>query len=189
MSCKTGDCYACGCGIYRASQGEIHALSVQLPSSSARGWMSEPEVRGLLAFHQWRLVWGTWASGKAVHKVHGMLRRDTAAVASARAGELYGLDALEENIQDNKDNITRFLILSRDPRVQVSPLSDPPQSAHPCLHIKCNSSFDSSSSHLPFCERTARRPRSAFKEEAFSAYGLEWQCFLFKSMHGDCMGW
>ena len=40
-------------------------------------------------------------------------------MASARAGQLYGLDALDENIQDNKNNITRFIVLSRDPRVQV----------------------------------------------------------------------
>ena len=46
--------------------------------------------------------------------------RDTAAVASARAGQLYGLNALDESIQDNKNNITRFLVLSRDPRVQAS---------------------------------------------------------------------
>ena len=45
--------------------------------------------------------------------------RDTAAVASARAGQLYGLNALDTNIQDNKNNLTRFIILSRDPRVQV----------------------------------------------------------------------
>ena len=48
------------------------------------------------------------------------LCRDTAAVASARAGQLYGLEPLDVNIQDNKNNITRFLILSRDPRVQVN---------------------------------------------------------------------
>ena len=42
-------------------------------------------------------------------------------MASARAGQLYGLEPLDVNIQDNKHNITRFLILSRDPRVQVSP--------------------------------------------------------------------
>ena len=41
-------------------------------------------------------------------------------MASARAGQLYGLEPLDVNIQDNKNNITRFLILSRDPRVQVS---------------------------------------------------------------------
>lgn len=40
-----------------------------------------------------------------------------AAVASRRASELYGLEVLDEGIQDFKDNITRFLVLSRDPLV------------------------------------------------------------------------
>ncbi|KAK9681550.1 hypothetical protein RND81_10G010100 [Saponaria officinalis] len=41
--------------------------------------------------------------------------RDTGAVASARAAAIYGLNILEERIQDDDDNITRFMILAREP--------------------------------------------------------------------------
>jgi prephenate dehydratase len=49
----------------------------------------------------------------------------TAAVASRRAAELYGLDLLAERIQTYPDNYTRFGALSRDP----SPLGDPDKSS------------------------------------------------------------
>jgi len=41
--------------------------------------------------------------------------RDTAAVASARAAEIFGLAVLQSAIQDYRDNITRFLLIARDP--------------------------------------------------------------------------
>jgi prephenate dehydratase len=37
------------------------------------------------------------------------------AIASALAAELYGLDIIEENVQDAAHNATRFLILAREP--------------------------------------------------------------------------
>jgi prephenate dehydratase len=43
--------------------------------------------------------------------------KDTAAIASARAAELFGLASLRTGIQDYADNITRFLLISRDPRL------------------------------------------------------------------------
>jgi prephenate dehydratase len=42
-------------------------------------------------------------------------QRDAAAIASARAGEVFGLTPLASSIQDFDDNITRFLVIGRRP--------------------------------------------------------------------------
>ncbi|WOL15158.1 arogenate dehydratase/prephenate dehydratase 6, chloroplastic-like isoform X2 [Canna indica] len=49
--------------------------------------------------------------------------KDVGAIASAKAAEIYGLHILENQLQDVSVNITRFLILAREP---VLPMTDRP---------------------------------------------------------------
>jgi len=46
---------------------------------------------------------------------------DTAAIASARAGEIFGLVPLASSIQDFNDNITRFIVIGRRPLNSEAP--------------------------------------------------------------------
>jgi prephenate dehydratase len=46
---------------------------------------------------------------------------DAAAIASARAGEVFGLTSLAASVQDFDDNITRFLVVGRTPLKDVVP--------------------------------------------------------------------
>lgn len=43
----------------------------------------------------------------------GVLSKDTAVIAPARAAKLYGLEILEKNIQDNHPNLTTFIIVKK----------------------------------------------------------------------------
>src|SRR2546428_12218391 len=47
--------------------------------------------------------------------------RDAAAIASARAGEVFGLTPLASSVQDYDDNITRFIVIARRPLKNTVP--------------------------------------------------------------------
>jgi len=53
----------------------------------------------------------TAGSAKEISKIGD---RSLSAIASSLAGEIYGLDIIKPNIQDQKDNFTRFIVLSKE---------------------------------------------------------------------------
>ena len=56
----------------------------------------------------------TYDTAGSARLIRDQALRDTAAVASARAAEIFGLSILRSAIQDYRDNITRFLLIARD---------------------------------------------------------------------------
>jgi prephenate dehydratase len=63
-------------------------------------------------------TYDTAGSAKLVADEH---LADAAAIASARAGEVFGPDPLASSIQDYDDNITRFLVIGRHPMLNTVP--------------------------------------------------------------------
>ncbi|PYE55016.1 prephenate dehydratase [Deinococcus yavapaiensis] len=75
---------------------------------------------GFLARHHLQPV-AAYDTAGAARELAESGARDEAAIASSRAGELYGLSVLAEGIEDEPYNFTRFLVLSRNepPRENV----------------------------------------------------------------------
>ena len=95
--------------------------------------------------------------------------RDTAAIASARAAEIFGLDILKAGIQDFADNITRFIIVSRDP----TPLGPPDKTTLAfALHNAPGALFKALSVF-------ALRDIDLTKLESRPARGLPWEYFFY----------
>jgi arogenate/prephenate dehydratase len=63
----------------------------------------------------------TYDTAGSARLIRDQSLRDTAAVASARAAEIFGLEVVRSAIQDYRDNITRFLLIARDPQPLAPP--------------------------------------------------------------------
>jgi prephenate dehydratase len=63
----------------------------------------------------------TYDTAGSAQAIRDQKLTDTAAVASARAAEIFGLAILQSGIQDYRDNITRFLLIARDPEPLAPP--------------------------------------------------------------------
>ncbi len=107
-----------------------HNLLANCEPSEVRRIYSKPEVFAQcrrfvsVQYPQAELI-SAPSSSRAAIMAFEALRDDphcgAAAIASRLAGQLYGLGVLFESIEDNPDNITRFLVLARE---QAPPTGD-----------------------------------------------------------------
>jgi chorismate mutase/prephenate dehydratase len=94
-----------------------HCLLSKEPWDGVKAIYSKPEV-----FAQCRKWLGSVAKGRAVEPYASTSaaaelasrQAGAAAIGSKLAGELYGLQVLFENIEDNPDNVTRFFVITRE---------------------------------------------------------------------------
>ncbi len=88
------------------------------PLADVRRAMSHPmllgQCRGFLEAHGIDRITGADTAGSA-RQVADDAVPATAALASALAGEIYGLDTLADGIEDEGDNTTRFLVMAAEP--------------------------------------------------------------------------
>ena len=70
----------------------------------------------------------TYDTAGAVKIIKEKKMRDSAAIASKRAAELYDMEILDEGIEDRKNNYTRFFVLS--PKKKKSRKNDPQDDDH-----------------------------------------------------------
>jgi prephenate dehydratase len=81
------------------------------------------QCRRLVREHGWRAVVADDTAG-AARAVAELGDPAVAALAPRRAAELYGLEVLAEDVEDDHGNTTRFVVLAREP--QVPPLGETP---------------------------------------------------------------
>jgi len=73
------------------------------------------QCRGFFADHPGIRAQAVYDTAGAAEEVAAMGDPSLAAIASARAGERYGLEVLQADLQDRDDNQTRFYLIVREP--------------------------------------------------------------------------
>ena len=81
------------------------------------------QCRKVIRENGWKPVIAGDTAG-AARLVADMQDRSMAALAPRLASELYGLDILEQNVEDAEDNVTRFVVLSKTKKWEPRPEKD-----------------------------------------------------------------
>jgi prephenate dehydratase len=111
-------------------------------------------------------TYDTAGSGRLIREGN---MRDTAAIASTRAAEIFDQTILKAGIQDFEDNITRFIVIARDP----APLRPPDKTTLAfALHNAPGALFKALSVF-------ALRDIDLTKLESRPARGLPWEYFFY----------
>jgi len=76
-------------------------------------WQALAQCERFLTRHAWELVPAADTAG-AARELASSGDRSTAAIASARAAERYGLEIAADDVQDSTHNVTRFAVLARN---------------------------------------------------------------------------
>lgn len=104
----------------------VHLQLLGVPGATLDGireaqslYVALGQCKRFLAEHDINTVAGPDTAGSA-RQIADDADPARAAVASRLAGEIYGLDILAENIEDNGHNTTRFLVMSRQ-RIEAEP--------------------------------------------------------------------
>jgi prephenate dehydratase len=73
------------------------------------------QCRKIVRHNGWKAVVAGDTAG-AAKLVSESGNRTMAALAPALAADLYGLEIIEENVEDDENNVTRFVVLAREPQ-------------------------------------------------------------------------
>ena len=105
---------------------QLHLLALpKVPLGNVRAVYSHPQalgqceeyLRSLKGVH----VVAYYDTAGSAKMIRDQRRKDSAAVASARAARTYGLSILRRNVESNHHNYTRFIVLSKRPAVPGRP--------------------------------------------------------------------
>ena len=104
----------------RSVHSHIHALGQCRKYIRGNGW--KPVIAGDTA--------------GAARLVAQEKQRSMAALAPALAADLYGLDIIEENVEDTDSNITRFVVLTKSGQWVERPTPDAPMMTTFIFHVR-----------------------------------------------------